>query len=69
MTVQPSKMATKPEKFPFILLVDINNFYKELNAYIHFVIFAMDKSSTLSLVVHRKLSIDIEGHRKFAINL
>lgn len=44
MTVQRSKMATKPEKFPFILLVDINNFYKELNAYIHFVIFGMHKS-------------------------
>ena len=44
MTVQRSKMATKPEKFPFIHLVDVNNSYKELNAYIHFVIFAMDKS-------------------------
>ena len=44
ITVQRSKMATKPEKFPFILLVDINNFYKESNAYIHFVIFAMDES-------------------------
>ena len=44
MTVQRSKMATKPENFPFILLVDINNFYKELNAYIHFVIFGLHKS-------------------------
>ena len=57
-------------KFPFILLVDINNFYKELIAILSYSFpYFWITGKTLSFVVHCKLFIDIEVHRKFAIHL